>query len=197
VASGDGTRSGGARRPASARPAFSPAAAEALAVRLLAGLTTSLAEPQIDHARRVAAGVQEFGDERLVAAAFLHDVLEKSGISVDELRDLTRDEAVVELVEVLSKADDEPYADYLARCAAHPDARLVKRIDLADKLAADTSGVPVGTARVVRREARRRLAAFDRMSAPEPARGRRPRPSDLARPISPVVGDARTAAERS
>jgi hypothetical protein len=181
VVSGDGTLGDGARRSVSDRATFSPAEAEALAARLLAGLTTSLAEPQIDHARRVAAAVEGYGDQRLVAAAFLHDVLEKSGITADELRDLTRDAEVVELVEVLSKADDEPYADYLARCAAHPAARVLKRVDLADKLIADTSGVPDGTARLVRREARRRLAALDWLSGLEPGRARRSRASDLAR----------------
>jgi hypothetical protein len=68
VVSGDGD-AGRRRAPSRLGPVtFSPAEAEALAARVLAGLTTSLAEPQIDHARRVAAAVEGYGDQRLAAA---------------------------------------------------------------------------------------------------------------------------------
>ena len=61
---------------------ISPEEADALAVRLLGGLRTKLGDVQLAHARRVAAGVSETGDDRVIAAALLHDVLELERLGV-------------------------------------------------------------------------------------------------------------------
>src|SRR5690606_9229048 len=81
---------------------ISPEDADALAVRMLAGLRTKTGGAHLAHARRVAAGVRSEalggGDATAVAAALLHDVVEKGGVSIAELRVVTGDERVVELV---------------------------------------------------------------------------------------------------
>lgn len=69
---------------------------------------------------------------RLVA--LLHDVVEDSDWTLDQLRDAGFPEAVVAAVDALTRRADEPYEDALARAAANPLARAVKRADLEDNL---------------------------------------------------------------
>ena len=61
---------------------ISPEEADALAVRLLGGLRTKLGDVQLAHARRVAAGVSETGDDRVIAAALSHEVLQLERLGV-------------------------------------------------------------------------------------------------------------------
>lgn len=143
--------------------ALSPEAADVLAARLLGDLRTKLGGLEIAHARRVAAELRATNDDRVIAAALLHDVLEKTEVTADELRAMTGDLGVVALVEVLSRRDGESDHDYLSRCAADPMALLVKRVDLSDKLVADDAVVPPVVAEKVRQEARRRIALLDRI----------------------------------
>ena len=54
--------------------------------------------------------------------------------------------------------------EYLARCAADPEALLVKRADLADKDFRDDVGVPLAAAQRLRRRAKERLALLDQLA---------------------------------
>jgi hypothetical protein len=65
------------QRPPTAAAGISPVEAGALAARLLAGLRTKLGGAHIAHARRLAAGVLAPGDHRALAAAHLHELLER------------------------------------------------------------------------------------------------------------------------
>jgi (p)ppGpp synthase/HD superfamily hydrolase len=64
--------------------------------------------------------VRSIGDDRLVAVALLHDVVEKRRISAGELLAITMDARLVKLVQVLTQSGDESDEDYLSRCAADP-----------------------------------------------------------------------------
>lgn len=143
---------------------ISPDAAASLAVRLLGELRTGLGGLCIAHARRVAARVRTDGDDRAVAAALLHEVVETGRISLDELLAITADAPLVDLVDVLTKAPEESDHEYLARCAADPAAFVVKRADLADHLMADDSNVTPATAARIRRQAARRLNLLNAMA---------------------------------
>jgi hypothetical protein len=140
---------------------ISPDEADALAARILGDRRTTLGELHISHARRVAAGLDGSADDRLVAAALLHDVLEKTAVTAEELRAMTCDAGCVDLVEVLTQAADESDESYLARCVADPAALRLKRLDLMDKFVADTSGVPATLAASIRSQALARLALLD------------------------------------
>ncbi len=76
--------------------------------------------PYIEHPIAVAALLAEHGydDEELLAAALLHDVVEDSETTVEELRGQFGDH-VAELVAALS--DDESIDDYRARKDEHRD----------------------------------------------------------------------------
>lgn len=130
-----------------------------LAALLLGSTRTRLGGLHIDHARRVAEAVGRTTPD-IVAAAWLHDVVEKTDVSADQLRRVV-DAAVVDLVVILTKKDDEAETDYLWRCACHPEALRIKRHDLLDKLVADDVAVPPGVAAGLRAEALERLRLLD------------------------------------
>jgi (p)ppGpp synthase/HD superfamily hydrolase len=100
-------------------------------------------------------------DERVVAAALLHDVIEKAGVDEARLRALVDDEIVVALVAVLTAGEDESERDYLLRCANDPAALRIKRLDLADKLTTDDVHVCSKLADMLRDEALGRLRALN------------------------------------
>ena len=73
--------------------------------------------PYIEHPMRVAALLDEFGyGEEVLAAALLHDVVEDSETTLDELREKFG-EAVAGLVGAMT--DDEEINDYRERKAEH------------------------------------------------------------------------------
>ena len=68
----------------SERESISLEAVDAPTARLLGDLCTRMGERHIAHARGVAAMVRASGDDRIVAVALLHDVVEKGRIRPDE-----------------------------------------------------------------------------------------------------------------
>ncbi|HEX8995020.1 MAG TPA: hypothetical protein VF812_03205 [Ktedonobacterales bacterium] len=89
-------------------------------------------EPFILHPLRVMAQV-ESDAERMVAA--LHDVIEDTNCTLEDLRRLGYTERVVEAVDRLTHRDGEAYEAYIERIKDDPLARQVKLADLADNLA--------------------------------------------------------------
>lgn len=71
-------------------------------------------------------------DERLVAV--LHDVVEDSDTTLDDLRRLGYDEPIVQAVDHLTRRETESYEEFIARAAADPVARAVKIADLEHNL---------------------------------------------------------------
>jgi len=72
-------------------------------------------------------------DEVRRIAAVLHDVVEDCGVAPDMIRARFGD-AVADAVVALTRNEDEDYDAFIARCAANPIARDVKRADIADNL---------------------------------------------------------------
>jgi (p)ppGpp synthase/HD superfamily hydrolase len=83
------------------------------------------------HPIRVALAVE--GAEAR-AAALLHDVVEDTGRTPDDLRAEGVPETVLAAVDALTKRPGEDYPAFVARAAAHPVARRVKRADIDDNL---------------------------------------------------------------
>jgi (p)ppGpp synthase/HD superfamily hydrolase len=78
--------------------------------------------------------------ERHKMAAVLHDVIEDTPVTADDLVAAGCPDEVVAAVVALSKSPDEPSEQYLARVAANPMAMAVKRADIADNLSDDRLG---------------------------------------------------------
>jgi (p)ppGpp synthase/HD superfamily hydrolase len=88
----------------------------------------------IDHVRRVADGLKTDPDGYAVPAALLHDTVEKSDMSWDDLRAAGADDRLLEVIDALTEREGEPEYSYLARAADDPLALRIKRVDIADKL---------------------------------------------------------------
>ena len=114
--------------------------AERIARRAHAGQVDKAGVPYAHHPAWVAARVE--GDDAK-AAAWLHDVLEDTSLTADDLRRAGIPEEVVHTVEVLTHAEGESYQDYLERVARHPLAARVKLADLAHN--SDLSRIPQPT----------------------------------------------------
>jgi hypothetical protein len=107
--------------------------ADLVASRAHAGQVDRAGVPYITHPRRVAARVAARGGTvEQQAAALLHDVLEDTTLTAEQLPLLGVPGSVVDAVLALTKRPDEPYADAVARAARHPLAGLVKRCDVED-----------------------------------------------------------------
>ncbi|MFQ3568508.1 MAG: GTP pyrophosphokinase [Aggregatilineales bacterium] len=87
--------------------------------------------PYIYHPLRLMLAV-ETEAERFVA--ILHDVVEDSDLSLEDLRAHGYDEAIVEAVDCLTRREGEPYQAMIERIKNNPLARRVKLADLADNM---------------------------------------------------------------
>jgi hypothetical protein len=85
--------------------------------------------PYILHPLRVMAAVE--GEEAQIVA-LLHDVVEDTAVTLDDLRRAGFSEAVLTAVRCVTLDKDEPYAEYVVRCKGNDLARQVKRADLED-----------------------------------------------------------------
>lgn len=87
--------------------------------------------PQIEHPRAVVAILRDEGatDEEL-ATAWLHDLIEDEGVTVEELQDLGFPTSVVNAVSLLTHKENEPYLDYIRRLVGNEIARKVKIADI-------------------------------------------------------------------
>jgi len=85
--------------------------------------------PYVLHPLRVMMGVQ--GEEAQIVAV-LHDVVEDTPVTLDDLRQAGFREEVLAAVECVTHRKDEPYAEYVVRCKANEVARRVKLADLGD-----------------------------------------------------------------
>jgi (p)ppGpp synthase/HD superfamily hydrolase len=88
--------------------------------------------PYITHVERVVQMVE--GDDAK-AVAWLHDVLEDTPVTAEDLWAAGISEEVLLAVQALTRRDDETYRNYILRVqASGPLARAVKLADLRDHL---------------------------------------------------------------
>ena len=82
--------------------------------------------PYIFHPIHLAEQMQ---DEYTTCVALLHDVVEDTDVTLEELKKLFPAE-VVEAVGMMTHGKDEPYLDYVRRVKENPIAKVVKLADL-------------------------------------------------------------------
>ena len=83
--------------------------------------------PYIMHPLHVAEQMQT---EEEAAAALLHDVIEDTDLTLDDLRTQGISEEVVEAVDLLTNRGNMSYKDYLLRIKTNPIALAVKLADV-------------------------------------------------------------------
>lgn len=109
--------------------------------------------PYIGHPARVASMVE--GDA-LKAVAWLHDVVEDTALTVDDLLSRGVSPEVAGAVAAMTRTRGEPYGDYIERVRRNPLARQVKIADLRHNM--DASRLPEVGERDRRRIAKYRKA---------------------------------------
>jgi (p)ppGpp synthase/HD superfamily hydrolase len=100
-----------------------------IAARAHEGQLDKHGQPYILHPLRVMSAVD--GDEARIVA-ILHDVIEDTSVTPDDLRQEGFGEAILEALDRLTHRKDDPYAEYVIRCKGHDIARRVKLADLED-----------------------------------------------------------------
>jgi (p)ppGpp synthase/HD superfamily hydrolase len=87
-------------------------------------------------------GEHATNDER--KAALLHDVLEDSTFTVEELRAAGFSETTIDIVKLLTRDDEESYVEYILRIAAsgNRSAVRIKLADLDDNLDRTRGSIP-------------------------------------------------------
>lgn len=97
------------------------------------GALDKAGRPYIGHPERVARAVRRMGgDDNAVAAAWLHDVVEDTGITLDDLRARGFPEDVVLDVDALTHRRGETRPAALSRARSRAGSRLVKLGDSRD-----------------------------------------------------------------
>ncbi len=102
-----------------------------LAIEAHRGQQDKYGAPYIFHPLRVMSRLQT-ETERMVA--LLHDVVEDTSLSVQDLAEADYPGAVVAAVDHLSRRPAEAYEDFTLRIRPHPLARRVKLADLQDNM---------------------------------------------------------------
>lgn len=92
--------------------------------------------PYVYHPFIVAEGVEDDG-EYAVCAALLHDVVEDSEITLDDLRAEGFPNEVIEAVGLLTHDDSVPYVQYLYAIKDNSIAKAVKLSDLSHNMNTD------------------------------------------------------------
>ena len=100
-----------------------------IAAKAHAGQVDKAGQPYVLHPLRMMLAVTT-PEARL--AAVLHDVVEDTAVTLDELRAEGFPASVLEAVEALTKREGEDYEAFIRRVAPNPIAREVKLADLRD-----------------------------------------------------------------
>ena len=86
--------------------------------------------PYIDHPTRVADAVED----RLKPIAFLHDTIEDTQVTLEELKDEGFPSYIIDAVDLLTHRKGVSNIDYWTKIKANPDALAVKLADINDNV---------------------------------------------------------------
>lgn len=103
----------------------------ALAVEKHRGQVDKAGHPYILHPLRV---MFRMATELEQIVGVLHDVIEDSELTFDDLRQMGYSEAVITPLDGVTRRPDETYDQFVARSKLHPISRRVKLADLEDNM---------------------------------------------------------------
>jgi (p)ppGpp synthase/HD superfamily hydrolase len=84
--------------------------------------------PKMDHVQ----GVVDRVEDRLKPVAYLHDVLEKTPVTINDLRNVGFSQYVLNIVDLLTRKKEDSREEYWGKVATNKDAVTVKFADIAD-----------------------------------------------------------------
>ena len=102
-----------------------------IATKAHAGQKDKAGAPYLLHVLRVMMSVEKM-DERIVA--LLHDVVEDSETTIEELANEGFSKKILRAVELLTKTEHKTYEDYIQEINKNELARVVKSADLKDNM---------------------------------------------------------------
>jgi (p)ppGpp synthase/HD superfamily hydrolase len=102
--------------------------ARTLATAAHRGQVDKAGQPYINHPAAVAAMLGEHGDNA-VMAGWLHDTVEDTEVSLDQLRKMGFPDEVVQAVDAVTRREGETYMEFVTRAAKDPLGRQVKLAD--------------------------------------------------------------------
>lgn len=73
---------------------------------------------------------EQMKDEKTTIVALLHDVIEDTEYTFEDLRNMGFDNEVIEALMLMTHSKDVPYMDYVAKIKHNPIAKAVKLADL-------------------------------------------------------------------
>ena len=102
-----------------------------IALKAHEGQNDKAGSPYLLHVLRVMMRVEKI-DEKIVA--LLHDVVEDSSTTIEDLAKEGFPANILKSVELLTKKKGEPYKDYIKKIGRNRLARVVKLADLKDNM---------------------------------------------------------------
>jgi len=92
-------------------------------------------KPYFIHPERVAKRLY-YGhcDDYMIAAGYLHDIIEDTEITAEDLLKEGIDPRTVDLVTALTKTKNESYLNFILRIKNSPEAIMIKIADIEDNL---------------------------------------------------------------
>lgn len=100
-----------------------------IATQAHAGQVDKGGNPYILHPLRV---MLKMPDEKTRIVAVLHDVLEDTPLTLEDLRKEGFSEDILEALDHLTRREGESYKKFIRRAKQHPISRLVKLEDIED-----------------------------------------------------------------
>ncbi|MBR7116484.1 MAG: GTP pyrophosphokinase [Clostridia bacterium] len=73
---------------------------------------------------------EQMKDEETTVVALLHDLIEDTDHTLDDLREIGFSERIISAIELMTHAEGVPYMEYVAKIKGNPIARAVKLADL-------------------------------------------------------------------
>lgn len=104
--------------------------AKEIAVVAHQGQTRTDGRPYIEHPCRVANAVED----RLKPIAYLHDVIEDTSVTLDDLLSKGFPDYVISAIDVLTHRTEDTNIQYWAKIKTNPDALSVKLADINDNV---------------------------------------------------------------
>ncbi|MDF1482018.1 HD domain-containing protein [Extensimonas sp. H3M7-6] len=105
-----------------------------IAVQAYSGKKDKAGKPYILHALRVMLNLEESGDEELMVAGLLHDVIEDTEIDEVQLLEFGLSDRTVELIKAVSRKRHETYEEFIERIAQNRSAARIKIADIKDNI---------------------------------------------------------------
>lgn len=100
-----------------------------VAIKAHFGQRDKSGEPYIMHPLTVVEYI-EMPDKDLAVIGLLHDVVEDSDVTIEDLIAKGFSENVIEAVDVLTRRIEDPYSEYILKVKKNPFAVEVKKADL-------------------------------------------------------------------